>query len=91
MERTNLLTSYLTEYTPENRMGFMNLVLNKYRFEKYKLSVNDHDIKFEDLIVQDQTIRDNAQMIIDSGSCSKDQFKEVFNMLTVDQINYIGF
>ena len=89
MERVNLLNDYLAEYTPENRMGFMKLVLKKYSFENYKL--RDNDIKFEDMIIQDQNIRKNVQNIINSGSCSVDQFKDVFNKLTLDQIYYIGF
>ena len=89
MERENLLNDYLTEYTPENRMEFMKLVLKKYHFENYKIS--DNDIKYEDMIIQDKTIKNNVQEIINSGSCSIDQFKNIFNKLTLEQIYYIGF
>lgn len=89
MERVNLLNDYLTQYTPENRMGFMRLVLNKYRFENYKLS--DNNIQFEDMIVQDNNVRNTVENILNSGQCTEDDFANVFNMLELDQIYYIGF
>lgn len=89
MERVNLLNDYLTQYTPENRMGFMRLVLNKYLFENYKLS--DNNIQFEDMIVQDNNVRNTVENILNSGECSEDDFANVFNMLELDQIYYIGF
>ena len=88
-EKTILLNQYLNGYTPENRLGFCSLALRKYRFENYKLS--DNDIKFEDRIVQDNDVRSKLEKIVEQGECSVDDFKSVFNSLTVDQITYIGY
>jgi hypothetical protein len=70
-------------------MGFCSLALRKYRFENYKLS--DNDIKFEDRIVQDNDVRSQLEKIVEQDECSVDDFKSVFNSLTVDQITYIGY
>jgi predicted flavoprotein YhiN len=89
MERNNMLAEYLNAYTPENRIGFVNLVLHKYPIEKYgfkKCHVDDAN-----MIVQDKNIRNLATKIINSNKCSIDEFKTIFNMLTLEQINYIGF
>lgn len=88
-EKELLLDHYIKNYTPQNRFGFIKLVLTKHHFERYKLS--DNNIKFEDLIVQDINIRNIAQNIIDQKSCTSDNFKKVFNMLNLEQIYYIGF
>lgn len=85
------LAYYLENYTPENRIGFCKLALSKYHFEKYSLRVKENDIAFEDRIVQDNETREHLHNIINNGSCSVDEFKTVFNMLTLDQITYIGF
>ena len=88
-ERENLLNLYLSEYTPENRIEFAKLVLSKYRFEKYVL--NDYNIDFSDMIVQDETTRNMAESIINKNECTEDDFIELFNMLDLQQIDYIGF
>jgi hypothetical protein len=89
IERENLLTEYLTEYSPVNRMNFINQVLNKYIFERYKL--RDNNIKFEDMIITDNHIRNIALQISNNGECSEEDFINVFNMLEIEQIEYIGF
>ena len=83
-EKELLLDQYIKGYTPENRLGFIKLVLTKYK-------LSDNNIKFEDLIVQDTNIRNIANNIIKQKSCTPDNFKKVFNMLNIDQIYYIGF
>lgn len=85
------LNYYLENYTPENRLGFCTLALRKYRFEKYSLRVNNDDIAFEDRIVQNNDTREYLSNITNNNSCSVDEFKKVFGMLSLDQINYIGF
>ena len=62
MERNNMLNKYLNAYTPENRIGFVNLVLHKSPIEKYgfkKCHVDDAD-----LIVQDKNIRNLATKLL---------------------------
>lgn len=88
-EHMNKLTRYLEQYTPQNRLGFMRVALNKYRFENHKLSSND--IPFEDMIVQNNMLRSEMESILNQGSCSEDEFTSVFSKLTLDQIYYIGF
>ena len=99
-DKLTLLNQYLNGYTDENnqlvpgytdsnRLGFCKLALRKYKFEKYKL--NEHNIKPEDHIVQDNNIRSQLLEIVEKGECSVDDFKMVFDNLTVDQINYIGY
>jgi len=89
--KEQLLEEYLTEYTPENRLGFCKLVRRKYRFEKYKFSTRFEDIEPEDFIVQNPITLAKADKVIQQGSCSIEEFKDIFNDLDVEQINYIGF
>ena len=89
--KQTLLEQYLTEYTPENRLGFCRLVRTKYRFEKYKLSSKFEDVDPEDFIVQDSNTLAKADKALQNGSCSKEEFIEIFNELDMDQIEYIGF
>lgn len=90
-EKINLLNQYIEGYTPQNRIEFCKLALNKFRFEKYKLGNKHEFIATEDRIVNDTNTRQNIQNIIDKNECSIDDFKSVFNMLTIDQIHYIGY
>ena len=83
------LQEYLTQYTKENRMEFMKLCLSKYLFHEYKIS--DFNIKDEHRIIQNTKLRSEIQEIINSGSCSKEDFTKIFNQLEPKQINYIGF
>lgn len=89
--KENLLEEYITQYTPENRLGFCKLVRRKYRLENYRLSVKFEDINPEDFIVQNPDTLVKADNAIRQGSCSEEEFKDIFNDLTEDQINYIGF
>jgi hypothetical protein len=88
-EKTNLFNEYLEGYTSQNRYQFCKLSITKYQFENYKFS--DKNISSEDLIVKNTQVRAKIQSIINKGECSKEDFTNVFNMLTVDQINYIGY
>lgn len=88
-EKTNLLNQYLEGYTPQYRYKFCEIALAKHHSENYKFS--DKNISYEDLIVKDTHVRNNIQSIINKGECSIEDFTNVFNMLTVDQINYIGY
>jgi hypothetical protein len=102
-EKELLLDQYIKGYTPENRLGFIKLVLTKYKLSDNNIKFEDlivqdtnirniaNNIKFEDLIVQDTNIRNIANNIIKQKSCTPDNFKKVFNMLNIDQIYYIGF
>ncbi len=87
--KMNLLNDYLNGYTAENRLAFCEMSLRKYRFENYKLS--DNYIHEEDLIVGDSDTRSSIESIINKGECSVDDFKNVFNLLTEEQIVYIGY
>jgi hypothetical protein len=89
--KENLLEEYITEYTPENRLGFCKLVRKKYRFENYRMSVKFEDINSKDFIVQNPITLAKVDNVIMQGSCSKEEFKDIFNDLTKDQIIYIGF
>ena len=86
--KEDLCKEYLDNYNDINRFDFCKLVLSKYRFENYKLS--EHNIKKNDYIIQDD-IRFNIQQIINKEECSEDDFKKIFNMLSIEQITYIGF
>jgi hypothetical protein len=88
-EKQDLYDSYINNYTPENRLAFCQLALKKYRFEKYKLSENE--INNDDLIVQDNYTRNCLHNIINYGECSVEDFYHIFDKLSIDQINYIGF
>lgn len=87
--KMNLLNDYLNGYNAENRLAFCKLALRKFRFENYKLS--DNVIHEEDLIVGDSDTRSSIGTIINNGYCSVDDFKNVFNLLTEEEIVYIGY
>ena len=89
-EKSTLLQQYLDGYTDENRYNFCLLALRKYRFEKYSMSRKE-EIAPEDRIVNDHKVRELIQSVVDKDECSVEDFKKVFDALTVDQIEYIGF
>ena len=89
-EKTTLLQLYLDKYTPEYRFGFCVLALNKYRFENYPI-INNVEITPEDYIVNDSNVRNQIISVIKKEECTEDDFKNIFNILSMDQINYIGF
>ena len=89
-EKTTLLDQYLDGYTDENRFNFCKLALRKYRFEKYPIS-QGVEIAPEDQIVNNDGVRSLIQSVVDKDECSVEDFKMVFDALTVDQINYIGY
>lgn len=105
-EKATLLDQYLNGFTDKNnkhispgytdkdRFNFCTLSLRKYRFEKYSMS-KKVEIAPEDRIVNDKNVRSLIQSIVDKNietqKCSVEDFKSVFNSLTVDQIIYIGY
>lgn len=89
--KETLLESYLTEYTADNRFGFCKIARRKYRFEKYSLEIPFKDIEPKDFIVQDPSTLAKIDTVIRNGSCSTGEFTDIFNELSVNQINYIGF
>lgn len=91
LDKDSLRKYYIKEYTPENRLGFCKLARRKYRFENYKMSVRFEDIEPEDFIVQNVSTLTKIDKILQKNQCSVDEFTDVFNDLSVDQINYIGF
>ena len=90
-EKKELLDHYLTTYTPEFRFRFCELCKVKYHFENYSLRVNLNDVKKEDFIVRDNDLRSYIDKVINSKTCSKEEFQYIFNKLTLDQISYIGY
>lgn len=91
LDKDALREYYLKEYTSENRLGFCKLARRKYRFENYKLSTRYEDIEPEDFIVQTVSTLTKIDKILQKNQCSVEDFTDVFNDLSVDQINYIGF
>ena len=91
LDKDSLMEYYLNNYTPENRLGFCKLARRKYKFENYKMSVRFEDIEPEDFIVQNVNTLTKIDKIIQNKKCSEVDFINVFNDLTLEQINYIGF
>ena len=91
LDKEGLLGYYLKHYTADNRLGFCKLARRKYRFEKYKMSVRFEDIEPEDFIVQNSSTLAKIDQIIKNNKCSVEEFTNVFNDLSLDEINYIGF
>jgi len=89
LEKSNLFEKYIAEYTDKNKYRFCEIALNKFRFENYKMS--DRNIKDKDYIIQNKTLREYIQAVIDTKKCEKNQFKYIFDNLNLDQIYYIGF
>ena len=89
-DKTTLLNQYLDGYTDENRFNFCKIALRKYKFEKYPMRTGV-EIAPEDQIVNNDSVRSLIQSVVDKENCSVEDFKMVFDALTVDQINYIGY
>ena len=89
-EKSTLLQQYLDGYNDDNRYNFCLLALRKYRFEKYSM-IRKEEIAPEDRIVNDNEVRALIQSVVDKGECNVEDFKKVFDALTDDQIEYIGF
>ena len=90
-EKQELFSHYITTYTPEFRFSWCKLCKTKYRFENYSMCVNLHDVAKENFIVQDTELLKYIDQVIQSGQCSVDNFTHIFNKLSLDQINYIGY
>jgi hypothetical protein len=90
LEKTSLLNEYLQGYTDKNRYNFCTIALRKYKFEKYPMCPGV-EIAPEDLIVNDNNVRSLIKSVIDKEECNVEDFHTVFDALTVDQINYIGY
>jgi hypothetical protein len=88
-EKLSMFNEYNKNYDAHHRIGFCNIALKKYKWEKYQIS--DNNIKQEDMIIQDNDTRQYIQSIINNNSCTVDEFRDIFTLLTIDQINYIGF
>jgi hypothetical protein len=84
------LKEYLDGYTSENRLTFIECAFNKYYGHHYSI-LKQERIKVTDYIVTDQNIRNNMKGIIDKKECSVETFTEIFNLLDIDQIDYIGY
>jgi hypothetical protein len=87
--KNKLLKEYIDYYTPENRLDFCKLSLSKHKFENY--SIKTSDIQQDDYIIQNNDIKNQLKYIINKNICSIDDFSKVFSMMTIDDINYIGF
>ena len=88
-EKRELLKDYLTEYNDNDRLGFINIARKKYRFENYRMS--DNNINPNDMIVSQPNICEMMDAILTKNFCSIEDFKNVFNELTLEQIYTIGF
>ena len=75
-------------YNADLRVAICELILRKYRFERYKLS--DTDIRKSDLIVTNNAVKNLCQNRINQNYCSQEQLFEIMNSLTIDQLTYIG-
>lgn len=87
-EKMDLYTYYLSHYNTNDMLGFCRIALNKHHFENYRMT--DSNVHPNDMIVNDNNVRDYLQNIVDQGYCSDEEFKTVFGMLSVDDIYYIG-
>ena len=84
------INEYIKHYdTNEKRVGYCKFALKKYKFENYKLS--DNNIIPEDNIIQDQNLINDINNIINNNECNVNDFKNVLNSLSHDQLYYIGF
>lgn len=80
MQETQLLQKYLSTYTDDNRYQFVQLALNKKMFPN-----------LDEEYIKDIDIRQDLQSIINKNVCTEEDFKRIFNLLTEDQIFYIGY
>ena len=89
MEKNNLLKKYLDTYTDEDRFSFINLVFNKKNFSKYISLINENENN--DYYITESLIRNELLVIINKTKCDVEDFTKIFNMLSIDQILYIGY
>lgn len=84
------INEYIQHYnTDEKRVDYCKFALDKYRFEKYKLT--DTNINPNDRIIQDVDVINKMCQIINNKECSVDDFKHVLNSLSPEELCYIGF
>jgi len=55
------------------------------------MRVNLNDVSKKDFIIQDTELLKYVDQVIQSGQCSVNNFTHIFNKLSLDQINYIGY
>ena len=93
VEKNNLINDYLTNYDEGNMIGFCNIALNKYRFEKYKIrNLNRDKIDEDDYIVnRNHPVFNLMTQRVDEESCTPDQFRNILENLEIEQLYYIGF
>ena len=86
----NEINQYVEYYnTDEKRVNYCKFALDKYKFEKYKLT--DTNINPDDHIIQNKDIINKMCKIINDDVCSIDDFKNVLNSLSPEELCYIGF
>lgn len=88
-QKTELLNMYLDGYNPQDRLGFCKLALEKHDFTKYSLRVTE--INHCDYVIKDNNVRNKINSVINKGACSIQDFKDIFNLLEINQIDQIGY
>lgn len=88
-QKTDLLNMYLDGYNSQDRLDFCNLALEKHDFIKYSLRVTK--INPCDYVIKDNNVRDKIKSVVNKGSCSIQDFKDIFNLLEINQIDQIGY
>ena len=68
---------------------YLNFALNKYRFENYN-SIKNQEIKPNDYIISDSNLRTTITNIINRNNIKKNEFNQILEKLTLDQLSYIG-
>ena len=80
---------YLNGYNSQDRLDFCNIALEKHDFAKYSFHVTK--INPCDYVIKDNNVRNKIKSVINKGACSIQDFKDIFNLLEINQIDYIGY
>ena len=76
-------------YDEELRVGICDLILRKYRFERYRMGNNVEPAE-QDFIVRDNHILTLCQNRVNENVCSQNQLFDIMNLLSEEQMDYIG-
>lgn len=86
--KQELVKEYFKYYTDnEKRISLCQHILNKYRFEKYSMRVNN--INEDDYIVKGN-LRNMIRNVIDNETCTEKKLEEILNSIQYDDLVYIG-
>lgn len=90
LSKTDIITEINEHYDQSHDYNvYLNFALNKYRFENYN-SIKNQEINPNDYIISDSNLRNTITNKLNQNNIKKDEFNQILEKLTLDQLSYIG-